>query len=41
MVNFAPEIKEIISETKHLVTLGYCVPYLAQNVSLQEHNFIR
>ncbi|TNN52944.1 Dynein heavy chain 10, axonemal [Liparis tanakae] len=41
MVNFAPEIKEIISETKHLVTLGYCVPYLAQSVSLQEHNFIR
>lgn len=41
IVNFAPEIKEIISETKSLVSLGYSVPQLAQNVALQEHKFIR
>lgn len=41
IVNFAPEIKEIISETNNLVSLGYTVPYLAQNVALQEHKFIR
>ncbi|XP_044053526.1 dynein axonemal heavy chain 10 isoform X1 [Siniperca chuatsi] len=41
IVNFAPEIKEIISETNHLVSLGYAVPYLAQNIALQEHKFIR
>lgn len=40
-VNFAPEIKEIISETKCLEPLGYSVPQLAQNVALQEHKFIR
>ncbi|XP_060895064.1 dynein axonemal heavy chain 10 [Labrus mixtus] len=36
-----PEIKQIISETNHLVSLGLSVPFLAQNVSLQEHKFIR
>ncbi|XP_075882096.1 dynein axonemal heavy chain 10-like isoform X2 [Nelusetta ayraudi] len=40
-VNFAPEIKEIISETKCLEPLGYSVPQLAQNAALQEHKFIR
>nr|XP_046243361.1 dynein axonemal heavy chain 10 [Scatophagus argus] len=41
IVNFAPEIKEIISETSNLVSLGYSVPCLAENVALQEHKFIR
>lgn len=40
-VNFAPEISEIISETKRLEPLGYSVPPLAQSVALQEHKFIR
>lgn len=40
-VNFAPEIKVIISETKCLEPLGFSVTQLAQNVSLQEHKFIR
>ncbi|XP_062273833.1 dynein axonemal heavy chain 10 [Scomber scombrus] len=41
IVNFAPEIKEIVSETNNLVSMGYTVPELAQNVALQEHKFIR
>ncbi|KAM9858629.1 dynein axonemal heavy chain 10 [Aulostomus maculatus] len=41
MVNFAPEMKEIISETNQLLSLGYSVPELAQSVALQEHKFIR
>lgn len=41
IVNFAPEIKEIISETKNLVLLGYSVPPVAQNVALQEHKLVR
>lgn len=41
LVNFAPEIREIISETHNLVALGCSVPYLAQNVTLQEHKLIR
>ncbi|XP_036382121.1 dynein heavy chain 10, axonemal [Megalops cyprinoides] len=40
-VNFAPELKEIISETKYLEQLGYPVPKLARNVALQEVKFIR
>ncbi|XP_071339029.1 dynein axonemal heavy chain 10 [Trachinotus anak] len=41
LVNFPPEIREIISETNNLVSQGHSVPYLAQNVALQEHKFIR
>lgn len=41
IVNFAPEIKEIISETNNLVSMGYSVPEQARNVALQEHKFIR
>ncbi|KAL6114194.1 dnah10 [Pungitius sinensis] len=41
IVNFAPEIKEIILETKHLVSLDYYVPDLAQNIALQDHKFIK
>ncbi|KAK2902109.1 hypothetical protein Q8A73_011855 [Channa argus] len=40
VVNFAPEIKEIISETTNLMSLGYSVPSLAQNIALQDHKFI-
>uniref|UniRef100_A0A3Q3MNV8 Dynein axonemal heavy chain 10 n=1 Tax=Mastacembelus armatus TaxID=205130 RepID=A0A3Q3MNV8_9TELE len=39
-VNFATEIREIILETNHLVTMGYSVPSLVQNVALQEHKII-
>ncbi|XP_035641685.1 dynein axonemal heavy chain 10 [Oncorhynchus keta] len=41
MMNFAPELKEIISETKYLEQLGYSVPELARNVALQEDKFLR
>lgn len=41
IVNFAPEIKEIISESKYLGLLGYSVPAVALNVALQEYKFIR
>ncbi|KAK2837261.1 hypothetical protein Q5P01_014473 [Channa striata] len=40
VVNFAPEVKEIIFETTNLLSLGYSVPSLAQNVALQDHKFI-
>ncbi|XP_058491324.1 dynein axonemal heavy chain 10 [Solea solea] len=40
-LNFAPEIREIISETNNLGSLGYPVPDVAQNVALQKHKFIR
>jgi len=39
-LNFAPEIKEIISETMYLEQLGFSVPELAQNVSLQGEKFL-
>ncbi|XP_069565682.1 dynein axonemal heavy chain 10 [Brachyistius frenatus] len=41
IVNFSPEIKEINSETNHLVSLGYSVGSLAQNVALVEYKLIR
>lgn len=40
-VNFAPEIREMISEAKYLGLLGYSVPPVALNVALQEHKLIR
>ncbi|XP_051514176.1 dynein axonemal heavy chain 10 [Myxocyprinus asiaticus] len=40
-VNFAPELKEIISETKYLDQLGCRVTELARNVALQEEKFLR
>jgi len=40
-VNFAPELQEIISETKHLDHLGIILPIDAQNVALQEDRFLR
>ncbi|KAG5844641.1 hypothetical protein ANANG_G00164650 [Anguilla anguilla] len=41
VVNFAPELKEIIAETKYLEQLGYPVPKLARSVALQEVRFLR
>ncbi|KAK5620023.1 Dynein heavy chain 10, axonemal [Crenichthys baileyi] len=41
IVNFAPELKETICETNYLVSLGFFVPQLNQNVALQEHSLIR
>lgn len=41
IVNFAPEMKEIISEAKYLGLLGYSVPPVALNVALQEYKLIR
>uniref|UniRef100_A0A3B3TNK4 Dynein axonemal heavy chain 10 n=1 Tax=Poecilia latipinna TaxID=48699 RepID=A0A3B3TNK4_9TELE len=41
IVNFTPEIKEIISETNYLVGLGFFVPKLAENVALLESSLIR
>ena len=35
MVDFAPELYEIITETKYMEQLGFHVPELARNVSLQ------
>ncbi|XP_056113379.1 dynein axonemal heavy chain 10 [Rhinichthys klamathensis goyatoka] len=40
-VNFAPELQEIISETKYLDHLGILLPNEAQNVALQEDRFLR
>jgi dynein heavy chain len=39
-LNFAPEIKEIISETMRLEHLGFSVPELARNVALQGEKFL-
>ncbi|XP_078791125.1 dynein axonemal heavy chain 10 isoform X3 [Oryzias latipes] len=41
IVNFAPQLKEIMSETRYLVLLGYSVPELAQSVALQEEHFLK
>ncbi|XP_043925694.1 dynein axonemal heavy chain 10 [Protopterus annectens] len=41
LVNFAPELLEIISETKYLEQLGFSVPELARNVALQEDKLVR
>ncbi|KAJ3134855.1 Dynein heavy chain 10, axonemal [Physocladia obscura] len=38
-VNFRPELKEIIKETKYLDKLGYVVPECALNVALQEEKY--
>lgn len=41
LVNFASELNEIIQETKYLEQLGYNIPELARNVSLQEDSYIK
>ena len=40
IVNFAPELSEVISETKYLEKLGYAIPELARSVALQEDKFV-
>uniref|UniRef100_A0AAY4CET6 Dynein heavy chain tail domain-containing protein n=1 Tax=Denticeps clupeoides TaxID=299321 RepID=A0AAY4CET6_9TELE len=40
-VNFAAELKEIITETKYMDQLDYSIPELAQNIALQEDKFLR
>lgn len=40
VVNFAPELSEIITEAKYLEKLGFQVPDLARSVALQEDKFI-
>ena len=39
VVDFAPELYEIITETKYMEQLGFHVPELARNVSLQVSNY--
>ncbi|XP_077377243.1 dynein axonemal heavy chain 10-like [Festucalex cinctus] len=39
--NLPPEIMTIISETKNLISMSFSIPEVAQNVTLQEFNFIR
>uniref|UniRef100_UPI00398F6830 dynein axonemal heavy chain 10 isoform X2 n=1 Tax=Pristiophorus japonicus TaxID=55135 RepID=UPI00398F6830 len=40
-VNFAPQLHEIIMETKSMEQLGFQIPQLARNVALQEQKFLR
>ncbi|XP_051888343.1 dynein axonemal heavy chain 10 [Pristis pectinata] len=40
-VNFAPELEEIIMESKYMEQLGLQIPQLARNVALQEQKFLR
>ena len=39
-MNFAPELSEIIAESKYLEKLGFAVPDLARSVALQEDKFL-
>ncbi|EDO35852.1 predicted protein [Nematostella vectensis] len=41
VVDFAPELAEIITETKYLEQLGFQVPELARNVALQEEKYLK
>ena len=40
VVNFAPELTQVISEAKYLEKLGFPIPDLARSVALQEEKFI-
>ena len=40
VVNFSPELSEIISESRYMEKLGFMVPELARNVALQHEKFI-
>jgi dynein heavy chain len=39
VVNFAPELKEMIRETKYLDRMGLSIPEVALNVALQEKKY--
>ncbi|XP_064619187.1 dynein axonemal heavy chain 10-like isoform X2 [Lineus longissimus] len=41
MVDFDPQLAEIVTETKHMEQLGFSVPELARNVALQEEKYIK
>ncbi|CAJ1068269.1 LOW QUALITY PROTEIN: dynein heavy chain 10%2C axonemal [Xyrichtys novacula] len=41
IVNFPPEIREMISEVHYLEPLGLSVPEIAKVIASQEHNFTR
>ncbi|XP_070572584.1 dynein axonemal heavy chain 10-like isoform X2 [Ptychodera flava] len=41
VVDFAPELSEIVTETKHMEQLGFSIPELARNVALQEDKYIK
>ncbi|XP_053555751.1 dynein axonemal heavy chain 10 [Bombina bombina] len=41
VVNFAPELQEIITETKLMEQLGFTIGELPRNVALQEDKFLR
>ena len=40
VVNFSPELAEVIAEAKYLEKLGYSVPDMARSVALQEDKFV-
>lgn len=40
VVNFSPELSEIIRESCYMEKLGFMVPDLARNVALQEEKFL-
>ena len=39
VVNFSPELSEIICESCYMEKLGFIIPDLARNVALQEEKF--
>ena len=41
MVDYDPQLAEIITETKYMEQLGFPVPELARNVALQEEKYIK
>ncbi|XP_077995609.1 dynein axonemal heavy chain 10-like isoform X2 [Glandiceps talaboti] len=41
VVDFAPELSEIVTETKYMEQLGFSIPELARNVALQEDKYIK
>lgn len=41
VVDFDPEITEILTETKMMENLGFSVPEIARNVALQEDKYIQ
>lgn len=41
VVDFDPEITEIVTETKMMENLGFSVPEIARNVALQEDKYIQ
>lgn len=40
VVNFSPDLKEIIAEAKYLEKLGYPIPELVRSVALQDEKYV-